>query len=133
MEGVSNDVQMVLNVVCLYLQSLDSLDSFTWESFENFCEFNDNSGDYELDLAEETKTKKSSDEDTDPQGLNLTAEERKQMEDQVENDPLTMKIRGFSPRLLMWETDEKNKKIIEDASEKTEVAFNGTVNTGVKG
>jgi hypothetical protein len=33
----------------------------------------------------------------------------------------------------MWETDEKNKKIIEDASEKTEVAFNGTVNTGVKG
>ncbi|KAL3924399.1 MAG: hypothetical protein SGILL_001075 [Bacillariaceae sp.] len=118
---------MVLCVVCLNLEKLDSVNDFTWEGLENFCEFTDNSGDHALDLAEEmTKKKAESGEESDPEGLNLTPEERKRMEEQVENDPLTMKIRGFSARSLQWETDEKNK-IVEEASEKMEVAFNGTV------
>lgn len=127
LENISNDVQMVLCVVCLNLEKLDSVNDFTWEGLENFCEFTDNSGDHALDLAEEmTKKKAESGEESDPEGLNLTPEERKRMEEQVENDPLTMKIRGFSARSLQWETDEKNK-IVEEASEKMEVAFNGTV------
>ena len=53
LKDVSADVQMVLDVLCSYLESLDQLSSFTWEGFENFCDFNDNSGDYVIDTAEE--------------------------------------------------------------------------------
>lgn len=130
LDGVCSDVQMVLEVVCTYLESLDSASSFSWEGLENFCDYTDNSGDYILDTAEETRTKKAdqSDEDTDPDGLNLTAEERKQMEQNIEDDPLTMKIRGFSARALQFEVDENNnKKLVNDCSEKTQVAFNGSV------
>lgn len=126
LEDVCSDVQMGLEVVCTFLETLDETSSFTWEGFENFCEYNDKTGDY--DLPEETKSKNADvQENADPLGYNLTAEERKQMEDQLENDPLTMKIRGFSARALLWEADEKNKKLTEGTSEKTEVAFNGSV------
>jgi hypothetical protein len=128
-EDICSDVQMVLEVVCTYLESLDDIGSFTWEGFENFCEYIDNSGDYQFEMkAEEVKKMAAgSKEDADPMGFNLTAEERKQMEDQVENDPLTMKIRGFSARSLQWETEENAKNLEEDASEKFQVAFNGSV------
>lgn len=50
------------------------------------------------------------------------------MEQNVENDPLTMKICGFSSQALQFEMDQHNKKkLTEDSSEKTEVAFNGSV------
>jgi hypothetical protein len=128
-EDICSDVQMVLEVVCTYLESLDDIGSFTWEGFENFCEYIDNSGDYQFEMKAEEVKKMAADskEDADPMGFNLTAEERKQMEDQVENDPLTMKIRGFSARSLQWEAEEKAKNLEEDASEKLQVAFNGSV------
>jgi len=126
--GVCSDVQMVLEVVCTYLESLDSLTSFTLEGLENFCDFDDKTGDYVIeDLTEQAK-KKQKTEESDPDGYNLTIEERKQLEQSVEDDPLTMKIRGFSTRSLQFEFDENEKKqLVEDSSEKTEVAFNGNV------
>ena len=128
LDNVCTDVQMVLEVVCKYAESLEESDPFTWEGFQNFCGYNDNSGDYQLDLPEEIKKKKpDSEEDSDPMGYNLTAEERKQMEDQMENDPLMIKIRGFSARSLQWEADEKSKKLSEGTSDKKQVAFNGSV------
>jgi DNA (cytosine-5)-methyltransferase 1 len=128
LEGICADVQMVLKVVCNYLESLDSTSSFTWEGFENFCEFNDTSGDAIVeDMADQNK-KEINTADSDPDGFNLTAEERKQMEENVENDPLTMKIRGFSSRSLQFEVDDFNKKkLVDDSSGKTEVTFNGIV------
>mmetsp|Transcript_5872 Transcript_5872/g.10911 ORF Transcript_5872/g.10911 Transcript_5872/m.10911 type:complete len:217 (+) Transcript_5872:347-997(+) len=129
LDDVCADVQMLLEVVCTYLESLDSPSTFTWEGWENFCDFNDNSGDYVFeDIVEERKKKKEAAEDADPDGYNLTAEERRQMEQNLEEDPLMMKIRGFSTRALQFEVDENNKKkLAEDTSEKTQVAFNGSV------
>lgn len=128
-DGICPDVQMVLEVVCMYLSDLSVVDDFTWEGLENFCEYNDTSGDYQLDLAAEEIRKKKNDsaEDSDPDGLNLTAEERKQMQDQMENQPLMMMIRGFSQRTLQWETEEKIKNAAADESDKLQVAFNGSV------
>ena len=126
-KDVSPAVQMALHVACEYLETLDSASSFTWEGFENFCDFNDNSGADVIGVEEETKRVVST-EESDPDGYNLTAEERRQLEQNVENDPLTMMIRGFSARSLQFEFDEQNnKKAAEDASEKTAVAFNGKV------
>lgn len=132
LKDVCSEVQMVLEVACVYVESLDPSASFTWEGFQNFCDYNDNSGvlDDGDDLNDDqTKNKKRQPEKySDPEGYSLTAEERKQMDLNVENDPLTMKIRGFSPRSLHFESDEHNKKkIVEDSSEKSEVAFNGNV------
>lgn len=129
--GVCPDVQMVLDVVCSYLESLDSTSysSFTWAGLENFCDYTDNSGNAVVeDMADKILKKANKVKDTDPDGYNLTAEERKQLEQNVEDDPLTMKIRGFSSRALQFEFDESDKKkLVEDCSEKTEVAFNGSV------
>lgn len=133
--GVCPDVQLFLEVVCTYLESLDtaSFSSFTWTEFEagleNFCDYTDNSGAAIVeDFADKSLRKAEKVEDSDPNGYNLTAEERKQMEQNVEDDPLTMKIRGFSSRVLQFEFDETGKKnVLEDSSEKTEVAFNGSV------
>jgi hypothetical protein len=129
LQDVCSDVQMVLEVVCNYVESLDSSTPFTWEGLENFCEFDDNSGDDIFEeSAEQSTKKKTNTEQADPDGYNLTTEERKQMERTVEDDPLTMKIRGFSSRALQFEFDKyEKKKLVEDASEKTEVAFNGNV------
>jgi hypothetical protein len=129
LQGVHNEVQVFLGVVCSYLESLDSPSYFAWEGFENFCGYNDFSGDDVLDLVEEVRVKKKeSQEDSDPNGYNLTAEERKQLQQFVENDPLTLKISGFSPRSLQFEMENnKHKDIVEDLSSKTEVAFNGSV------
>jgi len=126
---VCAEVQMMLEAVCCYVESLDSTSSFTWEGFENLCGYNDNSGDPIIDESDnEAMTKKKpTAHDHDPDGLNLTAEERKQMELHVENDPLTMKIRGFSSRGQDFEWEKTNKKATEDTSEKTEVNFNGSV------
>lgn len=126
---VCADVQMVLEVVCMYMETLDSDSIFTWEGFANFCDFNDSSGASVIDdLVEERRTKKNTQEDADPDGYNLTTEERNQMESYIEDDPLTMKIRGFSSRALQFDVDDYNKKkLVDDSSEKTEVAFNGTV------
>lgn len=129
LKNVCADVQMVLDVVCTYMESLESITSFTWESFENFCEFVDNSGDKVLDFADEIRQmKKTADEEADPEGYNLTNEERQQMDAAVDNDPLTMMVRGFSAPTLQFEMDENNKKqLVDDPSRKTEVAFNGFV------
>jgi hypothetical protein len=130
LDGVCSDVQMVLEVLCTYLESLEDPSKFTWEGFESFCDFKDASGSEHvvIDLAEEVRKRKANAEDNDPDGYNLTAEERKQMEQLIENDPLTMKIRGFSARTLQFEMDMNDKKsLLEDTSEKTEVAFNGSV------
>ena len=129
LDNVCTDVQFALEVVCKYLDTLDDYSSFTWEGFENFCGFTDNSGDYVMDSVDDGAKKNKADPvDTDPDGYNLTAEERKQMEQNIEDDPLTMKIRGFSSRTLQFEDDKhEKKKLVEEASEKTQVAFNGRV------
>lgn len=138
LKDVCSDVQMVLEVVCCYVETLDPTSSFTWEGFENFCDYNDKFGDGGHDdslvFAEEMITKKTASKSgdngdgADGGGLHLTAEERKQMEQHVQNDPLTLSIRGFSERTLQFEDDiHAKKKIVEEASEKTEVAFNGKV------
>ncbi|CAB9524005.1 Modification methylase [Seminavis robusta] len=129
LDGVCSDVQMALHLVCTYLESLDAASTFTWEGLANFSGFVDDSGNYDLDLADETrKKKKQTTEDNDPDGYNLTAKERKQMEQRIGNDPLTMKVRGFSSRSLQFEMDNLDKKkLVEDASEKMQVAFNGSV------
>ncbi|CAB9523497.1 methyltransferase 1 [Seminavis robusta] len=129
-EGVFDAVQEFLAVVCQYLSSLDDeVGAFSWEGYEKFCECDDTSGDYQLDLAAEEiqKKKESSNEESDPKGLDLTAEERKQLQDQMENQPLTMMIRGFSQRTLQFETEDKTMKAAEDKSDKLQVAFNGSV------
>lgn len=127
--GVCSDVQMVLEVVCTYLESLDSTSSFTWEGLENFCDYNDNSGNAVIeDMADQIMKKADKVEDADPDGYNLTTEERKQMEQSIKDDPLTMKIRGFSSRALQFEVDDyNNKKLVDDSSENTDVTFNGSV------
>ena len=105
-------------------------ETFTWEGLENYCDYNDNSGDYVFEALNEERKKRNenNNEDSDPDGFNLTSEERRQMEQNVEDDPLTMKIRGFSSRALQFEFDEATKlKVVQDASEKTTVAFNGSV------
>lgn len=131
LENVGYPVQTFLEVVCTYVQSLDSLSSFTWEGFENHCGFVDNSGEnvfFDDDGVQTQTKKKKKVEEADPDGYNLTTEERKQMEQAVEDDPLTLKIRGFSPRSLQFEFDERSKKKeILDGSDKTTVAFNGSV------
>ena len=128
LKGVGGDVQLVLKVICTFLESLDAPSSFTWEGFENFCEFVDNSGDNVLDEGDQPKKIQRKVEDVDPDGYNLTVEELKQMELSMENDPLNMTIRGFSARTLQFEADEYNKKkIVEDSSEKATVTFNGYV------
>lgn len=130
LENVCTEVQFFLEIVCVYIQSLESHDHFSWEGFATYCGYNDSSGENVMNLAEEARRPRAVDssEDNDPNGVHLTAEERKQMELLVENDPLTMKIRGFSPRSLQFQEDVANKKnIVEDASEKTEVTFNDNV------
>jgi len=129
LKDVCSDVQLILVAICNYVESLDSTSTFAWEGFENFCDFTDNSGDVNFeDLSDQIKKKVTNKESSDPDGCNLTAEERRQMEQDVEEDPLTMKIRGFSARSLQFEFDEYNKKkLAEDTSDKTEVAFNGNV------
>eukprot|EP00977_Amphora_coffeiformis_P019711 scaffold7405_cov204-Amphora_coffeaeformis.AAC.9 len=127
--GVCADVQMALAVACIYAESLDPSAIFTWEGLENFCDFTDNSGDNTFeDLSDQIKAKVKAKESPDPDGYNLNAEERRQMEQDVEEDPLTLKIRGFSARTLQFEFDEyTKKKLTENTSVKTEVAFNGNV------
>ena len=127
LSSVCADVQLFLEVVCIYLESLDAYSSFTWAGLENFCDYTDNSGSAIVeDMADRILRKVEKVENSDPDGL--TAEERKQMEQSVEDDPLTMKIRGFSSRVLQFEFDESDKKKnMEDSSDKTEVAFNGSV------
>jgi hypothetical protein len=132
LDGVCAEVQLVLQHFCTYLDSLDNTSTdFSWEGFENFCGYNDTSG---ITLAEDFSTNRNrndvsnDDADADPDGYNLTSEERKQMEDAIENDPLNIMIRGFSPRSLQFEFDEASKKKeVQEASDKTEVAFNGNV------
>ena len=133
LEGVCADVQKDLVVLCAYMmESLESPSSFTWEGFANFCDYADASGDFvieEDDEAPKTSTpQKDFDEDTE--GLNLTAEERKQLKDLVENDPLQMLVRGFSPKNMQFHFDngnEKSKNAEKDCSEKLFVEFNGKV------
>jgi len=129
LKDVCPEVQMVLEVVCNYVESLESTLNFTLEGYEKFCIVNDNLGEALMeDLSDQNKKRVNKTENNDPDGYNLTAEERKQMEQDLEEDPLMMKIRGFSPRVLQFEFDEYNKKkISEDSSEKTEVAFDGNV------
>jgi len=129
LQGVCAEVQLFLEHISTYLEELDSpATTFSCESFHNFCGYVDTSGDYNIEYFDEKK--KTSDKDpekSDPDGFNLTAEERKQLEQSVEDDPLTMKIRGFSSRSLQFEFDEVDKKTIDEVSDKKTVAFNGNV------
>ena len=132
LEGVCADVQKDLVVLCAYMmESLESPSSFTWEGFANFCDYADASGDFVVDEDDEVAPKTSTpqkDFDEDAEGLNLTAEERKQLKDLVENDPLQMLVRGFSPKHMQFQFDNgnnKSKNAEKEFSEKLFVDFNG--------
>lgn len=130
LQGVCAEVQLFLEHLSTYLEELDSpATTFTWEGFMNFCGYVDTSGGVDLeDSGEKKKANDKTPEKADPDGRDLTAEERKQLEQSVENDPLTMLIRGFSSPSLQFEFDVANKtKNVDEASEKVAVAFNGNV------
>jgi len=135
---VSPEVQMALNIMCIYLESLGGADQvsssggFSWEGFENFCGYNDTSG--ELSAADdanfgyygETITTAKKPNTASRGDRDLTAEELRQLKQQVEDDPLSVMIRGFSDngRALQFDSD---KEVVADVSEKIEVEFNGTI------
>ena len=129
-DGVRPEVQMFLYHICQYIDSLDNIFSdFSWVGFQNFCGFKDTSGvTLEEDLTTTARNTSENREDEDPEGLNLTAEERKRMEDQMAENPLNITIRSFSPQSLQFEFETTNKKKeIDEATDKTEVVFNGDV------
>ena len=129
-DGLRPEVQMFLYHICQYLDSLDDMFSdFAWVGFQNFCGFKDTSGvTLEEDLTTTARNTTENREDEDPEGLNLTAEERKQMEEQMEQNPLNITIRSFSAQSLQFEFDTANKKKeIDEATDKTEVVFNGNI------
>lgn len=130
LNDVCPEVQLFLWTVCKYLERLDSETVFCLDGYKNFCEYNDSSGnllDCDVDgFGYEEGKKRKRHVDNNSNGENLTAEERRQMEQSVENDPLTMKIRGFSVASLVFETYDK-KKMEENPGEKAQVEFNGIV------
>ena len=140
--NVSPEVQMTLNVICIYLESLGAEggggDGFGWAGFENFCGYNDTSGelpaddddnnnDYGYVCVESEAAEKRKPTASNGSGNDLTSEERRQMRQDVEDDPLSVLVRGFSNNGDALQFENDNKKAEEEASEKTQVEFNGIV------
>ena len=128
--NVCNEAQDILAALCDYINTLDETAAFSIEGFEHFCDPNcvcddDDGPEYNGESVQQAK-KKAAAVGADPEGYNLTIEERNQISQAMEDDPLTIKIRGFSSASLQFEFDEVKKRK-EDESEKTSVAFNGNV------
>lgn len=75
LEGVCPEVQLVLEHLCTYLETLDKVTSFSWQGFENFCGYVDASGEsFAQDFIknkQDDEAKAKAEAAADPDGFNL--------------------------------------------------------------